>query len=129
MVSYECRDDERLVAITIEGEFNITEIHEVLARHGAERNWELGTLWDLRKMSGTPTTSDLWSLSQSLVHDPTTAPPRRGPAAIVTTNPAMYDTACLYVAMSRPELEVDAFRHMDEARSWLANRLAASTAG
>ena len=74
-------------------------------------------------MTGLPTTDDLWSFSRAYVHDPHRSTPTRGPVAVVATDDEMYRRGCLYVAMSRPALEIDMFRELDEAQQWLAERL------
>jgi hypothetical protein len=118
-VSYERRGAERLVVIRVDGQFEAREIVEVMRRHDAEDAWEFSVLWDLRAMSGQPTTDDLWSFSRAYAHDPH-EPTRRGPVAVVTRDGEIYRTACLYAVMARPQLEIDVFRQIDEAEQWLA---------
>jgi hypothetical protein len=125
-ISYERRDAQGLVVLTFEGEFASNEIAEVMRRHDAESAWELAMLWDLRQMTGHPTTDDLWSFSRAYAHDPQEPSRRRGPVAVVTTDIEMYRRACLYVVMARPRLDIDVFQSMDDAEQWLVNRLAAS---
>ena len=123
-ISYARRDAQRLVVLTVEGPFSAAEIADVMRRHEADDAWELGVLWDLRGMTGQPTTDDLWSFSRAYAHDPRNPSRSRGPVAVVTTDSEMYRSACLYVVMARPRLDIDVFERLDEAEQWLAGRLA-----
>ena len=124
-ISYERRDDQRLVVLKVEGPYDSNEFVEVMRRHEMEGAWAFGTLWDLRHMSGRPTTSDLWSFSSAYAHDPQGSSRERGPIAVVTTDDEMYRSACLYAVMAQPRLQIDVFQQMDEAEAWLASRLSA----
>ena len=123
-ISYERFDDRQLVVFTVDGPFDAATINDAMSRLDAEDLWTDAVLWDLRKMSGRPTTDDLWSFSRAYVHDPHEAPRERGPIAVVTDDEGMYRSACLYVVMAKPRLQIDVFRQIDEAEGWLVNRLA-----
>ena len=126
-MSYVRHDDRHLVVVTIEGTFDPSEIVEVMRRLDEDDIWTHGVLWDLRQMSGQPTTDDLWFFSRAYVHAPERPQRARGPVAIVTADNDMYRTGCLYVAMSQPRLDADVFRDVDDARTWLDGRIAASS--
>ena len=122
-ISYERRDEKSLVVLKVEGPYDSNEFVEVMRRHEAEGAWAFGLLWDLRQMSGRPTTNDLWSFSSAYAHDPQGSSRPRGPIAVVTTDDEMYRSACLYVVMAKPRLHIDVFKQIDEAEQWLVNRL------
>jgi hypothetical protein len=126
-ISYDRLDDERMVVVTLDGTFESDDIVEVMRRVDADSLWSYGMLWNLRHMSGSPTTDQLWFFSRAYVHAADGPPKTRGPVAVVTVDDEMYRRGCLYVAMTRPQLDIDVFRDLDEARTWLSARIAASS--
>lgn len=122
-ISYDRRDQPSMVLLTVDGPFEADEIAGMLNRLDDEGVLSHGVLWDLRRMTGHPTTDDLWSFSRAYAHHrPKSAQPR-GPIAVVTDDEDMYQRACLYVVMAKPRLEIDVFRSIDEAEQWLTDKL------
>jgi hypothetical protein len=116
------READRLIVITVQGAFDAAVTKDLLGRHEADIALAYGVLWDLRQMTGRPTTDELWSFSREYAHDPHGRRPPRGPVAVVTDNDDTYRAACLYVVMAQARLQIDVFRQMDEAEQWLADR-------
>ena len=83
-ISYERRDEQRLVVLAVDGPFDAAETAGMLDRLDQEGTISYGVVWDLRRMTKSPTTDELWSFSRDYAHlrDATAEP--RGPIAIVT---------------------------------------------
>jgi hypothetical protein len=91
----------------------------VIARQRAEDTWSYGLLYDLRRMTGHATVADLRDImGQAAVQRPNER--RRGPVALLVTDPTLYGLACTYAALGRGKLTIQVFRDVDEADRWLA---------
>ena len=75
-------------------------------------------LFDLRSMTGHPTLANLREILGHTASQPTER--RRGPVALVTTDPILYDVMCTYAALGRSKSTVQVFRDLNEADLWLA---------
>jgi hypothetical protein len=116
-IQYERDDASRRAVITITGPFNESEVRDCLEQHRADGAWTYGVLYDLRRMTSEPdrgTLADFAALTK-----PRPGEPPRGPVAVVSTNPVIYGSACLYAAMVRGHTTVSIFRDRDEADAWL----------
>jgi hypothetical protein len=122
-ISYEQRDQQRIVRLAIDGPFDAAEAAGMLDRLDVEGRIAYGILWDLRRMTASPTTDELWSFSRDYAHQRADSADPRGPIAIVTNDDGMYERACLYVVMAQPRLEADVFRQIDEAEKWLTDKV------
>jgi hypothetical protein len=118
-VRYERDDARRRVVVTVEGAFQTSDVIAVIGRQRAEDTWSYGMLYDLRHLTGRPTLADLREITgQATAHHP--AEPRRGPVAILVTDPKMYGIACTYAALGLLKLTIRVFRDLDDAELWLA---------
>jgi hypothetical protein len=117
-VRYERDDARRRVVVTVEGAFETRDMFTVIARQRAEDTWSYGLLYDLRRMKGRPTFQELRDiLSQAAT--PQANERRRGPVAVLATDPIVYGVACTYAALGREKLTVQVFRDVDDADRWL----------
>jgi hypothetical protein len=124
-IRYELDDVHRRVVVTIAGPFAIEDFLAVIERQRGDNASAYSLLYDLRGMTGEPTIAELrQALSQSAqTHR------RRGPLAILATNPALYDRACTYAALGYSTLTVGVFRDWDEAEQWLTAQAKAMEKG
>jgi hypothetical protein len=118
-VRYERDDARRRVVVTVQGEFQTGDMLTVAERPLAEETSGYGMLFDLRRMTGPATPGDLRRMiDQAAAARP--AEPRRGPVAIVATDPILYRVACTYAALGHAKLAIQVCRDLDEADLWLA---------
>lgn len=115
-VRYERDDARRRIVVTMQGPFALPDFLAVIDRQQADNAWGYGILYDLRGMTGRPVGADIrQSISQVGQADRP-----RGPVALLTTDPAMYRSACAYAALGRSKMTIEVFRDLDEAETWLA---------
>jgi len=114
-IRYERDDARRRVVVTIKGAFAIEDFLAVIERQRGDNASAYGLLYDLRGMTGAPTIAELrQAMSQSVqTHR------RRGPLALLATDPALYDRAYTYAALGYSTLTVGVFRDWGEAEQWL----------
>jgi hypothetical protein len=114
-IRYERDDARRRLVVTIDGPFALEDFLAVIERQRGDNASAYGLLYDLRGMTGAPTIAEL---RQAFTQSAQTHR-RRGPIAILATDPALYDRACTYVALGYSTLTVGVFRDLDEAEQWL----------
>jgi hypothetical protein len=115
-IHYELDDVYRRVVVTVEGPFTAEDFRAVIKRRHADKSEGYGILYDLRGMTGEPTTADLQQFMRAAAQ--TTRP--RGPIALLATEPALYARACTYADMGRSTaLVIEAFHDPGEAEQWL----------
>jgi hypothetical protein len=105
------------VVITIAGPFNVSDVRACVEQLRAEGAWSHRWLYDLRRMTTGPSRETLAEFADLAKPRPGELP--RGPVAVVSTNPVIYGSACLYAAMVGAHTMVSIFRDRDEADSWL----------
>jgi hypothetical protein len=117
-IRYERDDARRRVVVTLQGQYQASEILAILERHGIEDDWSYGRLYDVRGLIGKPSVAELRRFSSlDAQHRP------HGPEAIVTSNPILYALACTYAALGRSTLTIEVFRDAKEAEQWLTARM------
>ncbi len=117
-VRYERDDARRRVVVTVQGEFQTSDMLPVSEGQGAEDTSGYGMLFDLRRMTGHATPADLRKMiDQAASSRP--AAQLRGPVAIVATDPILYRVACTYAALGHAKLAIQVHRDLDEADLWL----------
>ena len=97
-IRYERDDTRRLIVATAEGPYKTSEFVEVIQRQRADDAWSYGLLYDLRRTTGHPAVADLRELTGSVASSGATET-RRGPVAVLTSDPDLYRRAC---AVPRP---------------------------
>jgi hypothetical protein len=104
--------------LTIAGRDPIGEadVVEWLERQAVDGAWKCSTLVDLRLVAWSPTSEEIrrilrWIVTLSGTHG------RRGPVAVVATQPALFGMAHMYSALS--DQPVEAFYEFAEAERWL----------
>jgi hypothetical protein len=118
-IQYDRDDARRLVILTGRGTFETREILQVIDRQRAEGVWGYGLLYDLRRTTGHPGLSDLRDIMSKVASYAATER-RRGPVALLTTDPDFYGAACAYAALGRSRLRIEVFRELEDATAWLA---------
>jgi hypothetical protein len=120
-VRFERDDGRRRVLIVVEGVLQLDEVLSVLTQRRLDGTLAYGTLCDLRSMTGRPTIRD-WRdiLTEAAAHD--TGQVRRGPLAIIATDPAHYVAACAYAELRQRTRTTGVFRWPEEAERWLMAR-------
>jgi hypothetical protein len=117
-VRFERDDGRRRVVVAVEGALQPDEVLGILAQRRTDGTVTYGTLCDLRSMTGRPTMGDLRHVvTESAARD--AGQVRRGPLAILATDPDHYIMACAYAALRQPTRTVEVFRALDEAEQWL----------
>ena len=120
---YESDDARRRVVVTIHGAFQTDDVLAVMARQRVEDTWTFGILSDLRGVAGHPTVADLWRIMRQAVPR-AQGEARRGPVALLATEPILYSRLCAYTALGRSTtLTIEVFRDWDEAEQWLTAKL------
>jgi hypothetical protein len=119
-IRYERDDSRRRAVITITGPFNAPDVRVCLEEHRVEGAWGYGVLYDLRRMTTGPSRETLAEFAA--LTKPRLGEPPRGPVAVVSTNPVIYGSACLYAAMVNAHTTVSIFRERDEADAWLSQK-------
>jgi hypothetical protein len=115
-IRYELDDLRRRVVVTVDGPFAPEDFRAIIERRRADNTGAYGILYDLRGMTGEPTTADLRQFMGAAAQ--TTRP--RGPIALLATEPALYARACTYADMGRSRaLVIEAFHDPGEAEQWL----------
>jgi hypothetical protein len=117
-VRYERDDARRRVVVTVEGEFQTSDMLTVSELQRGEDTSGYGMLFDLRRMTGHPTPGDLRKMIDETAFS-RPAGQLRGPVAIVATDPILYRVACTYAALGHAKLAIQVFRDVDEASLWL----------
>src|ERR1700688_583726 len=93
-----------------------------LARQAADGAWAYGTLDDLRLVSLNPTTADVQRILDQ-VKTLSATHGRRGPVAVVATEPVLFGMARVYAALSDMAAgDVGVFYEIAAAEQWLAER-------
>ena len=116
---YERDDDARRIVVRFTGEFDQAELLAILARHRTENVGRYGVLYDLRGLTGHPTTEGMRDfINREAINIATEGP--RGPIAFLATHPVTYRVACTCAALGRPLLAIEVFRDRSDADSWLA---------
>jgi hypothetical protein len=119
--TYTRDDDQRRIEITFTGKFGVEDSLAAIERRRTEPDGEsYGVLYDLRELSGYPTVADLkrfMSADAPSLDEPKGN--RRGPMAILVTDPALYGMACTYRALGQSKLVIEVFRDRDDADAWL----------
>ncbi len=113
----------KCVVTTIEGPFQVDDMLAVMARQRAERTWTYGILYDLRSMTGEPTTADLQLLSERARGY--LGQPPLGPVALLTVDPTSYERLS-DVRGTRPidgPLTIGVFRDWEKAEQWLTTEM------
>ena len=112
------RDDaQRRVVAVGEGAFRAEDILGVLDRMRADGTWSYGILYDLRRMSGSPTLTDLGRLRESVGQPGPDG--KHGPRAVVVSDPTLYAKLCAYKMLGTVG-RFDVFSDRAEAEAWLA---------
>jgi hypothetical protein len=124
-VRYERNDAQRRVVVTVQGAFQTSDMLAVIERHRSEDAWGYGILYDLRHLAGDATVPELREILKQAASRPTEG--RRGPVALLVTDPILYRLACTYAALGRTTVTVQVFRDSDEADLWLAGETSAGT--
>ena len=114
-VRYERDDARRRIVVTMQGPYALPDFLAVIERQQVDHAWAYRALYDLRGMTGHPTSADLRQ-SMSLAAQ---ADQPRGRVAVVTADPVMYRRACTYAALGRSMMTMEVFRDVDEAERWL----------
>jgi hypothetical protein len=100
----------------------VAEVLDWLARQAADGAWAYASLDDLRPITLNPTTADV----QRILDQVTTLSAthgRRGPVAVVATDPALFGMARVYAALSDMAAgEIGVFYEIARAEQWLAER-------
>ena len=121
-IRYEREDGRRCVRLTVEGAFQMDDVSAVSSRRRDDGTWAYGTILDLRSMTERPTVSDLREVASNVItresHEG-----RRGPVAILATEPAHYSLACAYAALRGSSQTIEVFRDVNEADKWLTVQL------
>jgi hypothetical protein len=114
------RDDmqRRIVAIGA-GLFSADDILGIFERMRAEGTWTYGALYDVRRMVGRPSLSDLKRLRDG-AGQLGPGGEQAGPMAVVAVvaTDQLYSRACAYAAMGPPG-RFDVFADRGEAEAWL----------
>jgi hypothetical protein len=118
-IGYERDDVRKRIRATGQGSFLAEDVLEIFARMRAEGVWGYAVLYDLRRMTGNPSISDVRRILDAAA-SPEPDGQRPGPIAVVNLDPEMYAKACLYAAMGPPS-PFEAFRDLPEAEAWLAS--------
>jgi ribosomal protein S28E/S33 len=117
-IRYERDDFHRRVVATIEGPFQVDDMLEIMARQRAEQTWTYGILYDLRGITGHPTSADLRLLSESSGRYLGQAP--RGPVALLAADPTLYGRLSTYAAhVQSAAMTIGVFLERAEAERWL----------
>ena len=115
------RDDARGRIVSVAS--GLVTVHDVLAiidRQHAEGLWDYGVLYDARGSASLPTVEEMERTLGRI--DAVAGGRRRGPVAIVTTDPALFDMARVYATGGKFAVvatRVRVFRDVEEARTWL----------
>jgi len=116
--TYERDDGKRRITIEVIGEFQQAEAIEMLDRHRQDGVWSYGTLYDIRRMTGRPTIDEVKQIFSSAAQ-PGPGNTKRGPLAVLVTDPALYSMACAYMALGAATRKIEVFREPAEAERWL----------
>jgi hypothetical protein len=116
-ISYSRDDAQRRIVAIGEGAFRAEDILGVLDRMRADGTWTYGVLYDLRRMTGSPTLSDLGRLRESVGQPGPDG--EHGPRAVVISDPALYARICAYKMLGPPG-RFEVFSDRAEAEAWLA---------
>ena len=126
-IRYERDDGTRMVIVTLAGDLpSVHEIREVFLRHRGENIWHYGTLYDLRGMTVRPSFNylrDLIANAASFIPGGKT----RGPVALLTAEPALYEVAVRFVEFERAKSKLQVFREIGPAKVWLTRETIAPT--
>ena len=117
-IGYERDDTQRRIVATGEGTFLADDVLRILEQMRADGIWTYGSLYDLRRMTGSPSASDLGRLMMSVAKSGPSGE-HAGPMAVVATDPALYARACAYKMLGPPG-RFDIFSNRAEAEAWLA---------
>src|SRR5580700_1031318 len=110
-VRFERDDARRRLVVTLQGPFALTEFLAVLEMQRRGHTWTYGILYDLRGMTGEVTLSDFReSFAQA-----EQAKGRRGPIAILATDPTISSRAHTFATLGRAALTVGVFRDLADA--------------
>jgi hypothetical protein len=121
-IRYERDDRHRRVVVTVQGTIEPADALAIIERQQLDETWSYGLFYDLRLMTGRLTLAELRPiLSQASQRRSV----KRGPVAILATDPSVYNMACSYKALGRSTLTIEVFRDRAEAEQWLT----ASTEG
>jgi hypothetical protein len=120
-MQYQRDDLRRRVVITYPGRFAPADALAAIERHHAEGVWGYGVLYDLRQLRGLlPAIADLKAHMERDAQRPIESSEPRGPVAIVTPDPIVYDIACTYAAIGRATMmTIQVFRDRTDAETWL----------
>jgi hypothetical protein len=118
---YQCDESKRLVSITMRGPFAVLDVLNVIERQRSDGTWAFGMLVDVRLMTGVPALPELRQIATA---DATNgeASERRGPLAVVVTDPVLYAKACAYQTLAGSARPIEVFRDREAAEFWLAER-------
>ena len=117
-ISYSRDDAQRRIVAIGEGAFRAEDVLGILDRMRADGILAYGTLYDLRRMSGNATLSDLARLMEG-ASQPGVSGESVGPTAVVLTDQRLYAKACAYKSLGPPG-PFDVFSNRSEAEAWLA---------
>jgi hypothetical protein len=114
------RDDaRRRIVATGEGRFCADDILGILEWMRREGTWSYGLLCEMRRMSGSPSATDLRRILEGAAQ-PGPHGEHAGPTAVVIADPVLYGTACAYAAMGPPG-KFAVFTDRIDAEPWLVS--------
>jgi hypothetical protein len=117
-VDYERDDVRKRIRVKGQGDFRTEDVLEIFERMRAEGVWGYAVLYDLRQMTGNPSSIDVRRILDA-ARRPEPDGQRPGPIAVVNIDAGLYAKACMYAAMGPPS-PFRAFRDVTEAEAWLA---------
>ena len=116
-VTYDRDDVKRRVIVTLAGPFDLAATLAIVAYLAADDSWSYGILYDTHDLTGTPTMTELQMIVDRVQSMSAQRP--RGPVAVVTSDPTVYDMAQVYATRLEGKVSVAVFRSLDEAGQWL----------
>jgi hypothetical protein len=124
-LNYTVDEAAQVVHASVAGPFERDMFLEMLERMCADGTWTFGTLLDIRAMTGVPSFDSLRHIADAATR-PGRDHQRRGPLAILTTDPAHFGMACTYAALSKGR-DIDVFSDPSDADLWLLMRVPHAT--
>jgi hypothetical protein len=124
---YECDAAKQRVVVRMHGVFQADEVFDIFARQRNDGSWGHGLLVDLRFLRNPPAVREL---TQFVREDTLPGPnnERRGPLAVVVSNPLVYGVACAYAALAGARRHMQVFHDLIDADEWLSQQSKTSMA-
>jgi len=119
--TYACDAGERLIRVAARQTLTVDDVLGIIDRQVAEGRWSFGILYDLRRVDAALSKQDAARVAE---HASTTgaANGQRGPVALVA-RPQMVAARQVYAIRTRRTMHVEVFWDVEEAQSWLMERL------